>query len=204
MKTDQSFKNELNANFNKLIKSIKQVCPEYVVDNYNKNGLMAMTVWASRISYNGFENIDFNKGLFIYGEKGTGKSKAMEGLRNALKGTKNRFKLSKAEDISDTAAQGEDLSFYIEKTYNYSRSPYNLCIDDLGFERTIVKYFGNEICPCAYVLAKRYDMFEKHNEITHITTNLSGDQIEAIYGDRIRDRLRRMFNVITFYGPSRR
>lgn len=34
--------------------------------------------------------------------------------------------------------------------------------------------------------------------ITHITTNLSASELEAFYGNRVRSRLREMFNLLIF------
>jgi len=33
---------------------------------------------------------------------------------------------------------------------------------------------------------------------THITTNLNGDEIEEMYGTRVRSRMREQFNLIAF------
>jgi hypothetical protein len=34
--------------------------------------------------------------------------------------------------------------------------------------------------------------------VTHATTNLSASDLEAIYGNRLRSRMREMFNLISF------
>jgi DNA replication protein DnaC len=34
--------------------------------------------------------------------------------------------------------------------------------------------------------------------LTHITTNLSASELEEIYGNRIRSRMREMFNLVAF------
>lgn len=45
-----------------------------------------------------------------------------------------------------------------------------------------------------------YDVWRNYNQgtQTHITTNLSATEIEAFYGNRVRSRLREMFNRIAF------
>lgn len=43
-----------------------------------------------------------------------------------------------------------------------------------------------------------YEEFVENNSATHITTNLSASEIENTYGNRIRSRLRQMFNLIAF------
>jgi DNA replication protein DnaC len=39
--------------------------------------------------------------------------------------------------------------------------------------------------------------------ITHLTTNLSSGEIEQYYGNRVRSRMREMFNVVGFRGGVR-
>jgi hypothetical protein len=48
------------------------------------------------------------------------------------------------------------------------------------------------------ILLSRYKHFISHDMITHVTTNLSATEIESIYGNRVRSRLREMFNLISF------
>ena len=50
----------------------------------------------------------------------------------------------------------------------------------------------------AEILLSRYDMFIHHQMKTHITTNLNGDEIEEMYGIRVRSRMRELFNLIAF------
>jgi hypothetical protein len=38
----------------------------------------------------------------------------------------------------------------------------------------------------------------KHRHVTHATTNLSASDLEALYGNRLRSRMREMFNLIAF------
>ena len=50
----------------------------------------------------------------------------------------------------------------------------------------------------AEILLSRYDLFTTHNMLTHLTTNLSATEIEEYYGNRVRSRMREMFNLIVF------
>jgi hypothetical protein len=105
-----------------------------------------------------------------------------------------------------------DISFeFIEDGFSvihkYSRGalyqylPKNYCFDDLGVESSL-KYYGNECNVMAEVLLTRYDLFVAQNLITHLTTNLSASEIEEAYGNRVRSRLREMFNLIAFDNNS--
>jgi DNA replication protein DnaC len=72
-----------------------------------------------------------------------------------------------------------------------------LLFDDLGLEQT-PKYYGNECNVIAEILLNRYDLFVSKRMMTHITTNLSASELESIYGNRIRSRMREMFNLVAF------
>ena len=50
----------------------------------------------------------------------------------------------------------------------------------------------------AEILISRHKQFIENNSITHITTNLSATELENYYGNRVRSRLRSMFNLIAF------
>jgi hypothetical protein len=80
------------------------------------------------------------------------------------------------------------------------------CFDDLGTENAVTKHFGNAKNVMTDIILNRYDrikMLTPEGEQadfrgTHITTNLSVDEIEKLYGSRFLDRLREMMNVIEF------
>lgn len=68
---------------------------------------------------------------------------------------------------------------------------------DLGIEQNM-KHFGNESNVMAEILLSRYDLLRSAGIITHTTTNLNANELEKLYGNRVRSRLREMFNLITF------
>lgn len=77
------------------------------------------------------------------------------------------------------------------------RTPKSYCFDDLGTETTS-KYFGNDCNVMAEILLTRYDLFKEKGIITHLTTNLSATEIESQYGNRLRSRMREMFNLFGY------
>ncbi|MEX1192381.1 MAG: ATPase, partial [Brumimicrobium sp.] len=72
-----------------------------------------------------------------------------------------------------------------------------LCFDDLGAE-TNKKHYGSDFNTMAEILLKRYKLQVNHGIITHATTNLNADELCDLYGNRVRSRLRKMFNLISF------
>jgi hypothetical protein len=79
----------------------------------------------------------------------------------------------------------------------YSKAHKWYCLDDLGVEQN-VKQYGNECNTMAEILLNRYELFVNHGIQTHATTNLNADDLETIYGNRVRSRFRSMFNLIDF------
>ena len=77
------------------------------------------------------------------------------------------------------------------------KEPKIYCFYDLGVENNL-KYYGNECNVMAEILLLRYDLFISQSMLTHITTNLSSSEIESMYGNRVRSRMRQMFNLISF------
>ncbi|MGV8830202.1 MAG: ATPase, partial [Breznakibacter sp.] len=75
--------------------------------------------------------------------------------------------------------------------------PKIYCFDDLGTELTL-KHFGQECNVMTEILSSRYEHYIHNDMITHITTNLNADEIEEVYGLRVRSRLRQMCNLIAF------
>jgi DNA replication protein DnaC len=55
----------------------------------------------------------------------------------------------------------------------------------------------------AEILLSRYDYFISKKLKTHLTTNLSASEIETQYGNRVRSRMRQMFNLVAFDRETR-
>jgi hypothetical protein len=111
------------------------------------------------------------------------------------------YKIKTCREISFEFAKNgyEAINTYTTKQNNQIRLT-GYCFDDLGTEQQI-KHFGNDCNVMAEILITRYEQFVENNSITHITTNLAAFEIENHYGNRLRSRMRNMFNLITF-SPS--
>lgn len=145
--------------------------------------------------------IDFKKGILLTGPIGCGKTSIMNLMRYISAAFTHHIMIS-CRDVSFQFIQ-EGYSVihkYSVNSFRY-RGPEKeckiYCFDDLGVENTL-KYFGNDCNVMAEVLLSRYDLFINHKMRTHITTNLNSSEIESIYGNRVRSRMREMVNLMSF------
>lgn len=151
--------------------------------------------------------IDLNKGLFINGPIGCGKTAIVKIICSLLQGLFKPIILA-CRDMSYEFSQNgfEVIRKYTREAFHrYSGLPFQpitICFDDLGLEPQ-VSYWGNQCKVMAEILACRYDLFVSDGMITHVTTNLNAKELEEIYGNRLRSRMRQMFNLIAFNPESK-
>ena len=141
--------------------------------------------------------IDLSKGILVSGAIGCGKTSLMNLVRPFAYHS-FEYKIKTCREVSFEFAKNgfEAINCYTLKQANQSRLT-GYCFDDLGAEQQI-KHFGNDCNVMAEVLISRYEQFVENKSVTHITTNLSASEIENSYGNRLRSRMRQMFNLITF------
>jgi hypothetical protein len=151
---------------------------------------------------------NLNKGLLLFGGVGVGKTFLLSAFRNNQKFS---YQVASCQDVEGTYARvGDDKNedtgeVGLKKYYGlipmttlnqYGQDSLGFLFDDLGQENTATKHYGTQRNVMLEVLSQRY----KNNLFTstHITTNLSGEQINQVYGVRVADRMKEMFNLISF------
>lgn len=141
--------------------------------------------------------LDLQKGILLTGPIGCGKTSLMNLMRFVPPPERNHI-MKSCRDVSF-----EFIQEGYEVIWRYSRMSFNnshpkiYCFDDLGTEQSL-KYYGNECNVLGEILLSRYEYFISHDMISHVTTNLSAKELEELYGNRVRSRLREMFNLIAF------
>jgi hypothetical protein len=142
-----------------------------------------------------------NKGLLLSGGVGIGKSTLMKFFqRNQVAS----FKVIACQDVeAEFAINGDEaMDEYAENrkiavnSDAFGHQSIGYCFDDLGAEDAS-KHYGRVKNVMQTVILKRYDL-DLPYWTTHITTNLSADQLMERYDNRAMDRMRAMFNIIDF------
>ncbi len=141
--------------------------------------------------------LDLQKGILLTGPVGCGKTTLMS-LMKFITQEPCRFIMKSCRDISfEFIEDGFSVIHKYSRGALYQYLPRIYCFDDLGVESSL-KYYGNECNVMAEILLVRYDLYVAQNLITHLTTNLSASEIEEMYGNRVRSRMREQFNLIAF------
>ena len=140
-------------------------------------------------------NIDINKGILLSGPVGCGKTSLMKLLRHIVPHQKS-YEVIPTRNI---AFAFNNIGYTIIENYGDKRF---YCFDDLGVEPT-GRHFGKDCNVMGEILLSRYDLFLSHKTKTHATTNLNAKELEERYGNRVRSRMRQLFNLIAFDKSSR-
>ena len=131
---------------------------------------------------------DLTKSLLLQGGIGTGKTTVMTFFQ---KNQKQNFKLVRTRSVAyDFKSNGISAI----EIHSKNNGDTGFCFDDLGTESTL-KNYGDSLNVMTEVLLNRYD---DQLSPTHITTNITVQQIKEHYGERLYDRMKAMFNQIVF------
>ncbi|MFC2109325.1 ATPase [Bacteroidota bacterium] len=137
-------------------------------------------------------NLDPHKGLLLSGPVGCGKTSLMKLVRY-LTPHKSQYKIIPSRNV----VFGFNHIGY-KTIEDYGNSNF-YCFDDIGVEPQ-GKHFGQDCNVMGEILLSRYDLYlsPKKKEKTHGTTNLNAKELEERYGNRVRSRMRQLFNLVAF------
>lgn len=152
-------------------------------------------------------DLSLRKGLLLTGSIGCGKTTIIFLLKYFLP-KHYQYPVKSTRDIAyEFVEHGYSIINKYSKSHFQQNGgqliPRTLCLDDLGLESSI-KHFGNETNTIAEILLNRYQLFTSRGMITHATTNLNPIELEKLYGNRLRSRMREMFNLISFNSTDKR
>lgn len=163
-------------------------------------------------------NIDLQKGILLTGPVGCGKTSLMKLLRHIVPHRKP-YKIAPCRNIIFSF---NHLGY--KAIEDYGNDGF-YCFDDLGVEPT-GRHYGKDCNVMGEILLSRYEItchpelvsgshqsspqllnncHPEHSRrvLTHCTTNLNAKELEDRYGNRVRSRMRSMFNLIAFNENSK-
>lgn len=195
-----------NCDRKKIIEIGKTIIPEFEITGNLVDVYSTLFAYFTNFTEKDIPQIDFKKGLLLTGAIGTGKTTAMKVFskifRFGIVSTRYIIREFNIEGMPVLNNYGRN-SFTMQGA-PLEKNPITICFDDLGMEETNSQLYGNKANVIGEILLDRYDCFIDTGMITHATTNLLMKDLENIYGDRIRDRMREMMNLIIFEGGSLR
>ena len=138
------------------------------------------------------EGIDPNKGILLSGPVGCGKTSLMK-LLSHLVPLQRPYDMIPCRNVTFSF---NHLGYKTIEEFGDSRF---YCFDDLGIE-PLGRHYGTDCNVMGEVLLSRYELFlqTKTKIKTHATTNLNAEELEERYGNRVRSRMRELFNLIAF------
>ncbi len=176
---------------------------QYTIDDDNKSIVEQLCFYFS--GDDRFKG-DLSKGLVLFGGVGVGKTSLLKFFqRNQI----FSYRLISCREIEqEYSMTGDQTTEYysVNLTIANNSNPFGhqqigFCLDDIGTEAN-GKYFGKEKNLIADIILNRYDNnLPRHS--THVTTNLSADEIKKTYGTRVFDRMIEMMNPIYFDKDSK-
>lgn len=136
--------------------------------------------------------IDIDKGILLSGPVGCGKTSLMKLLRHIVP-LQRPYEIIPCRNVTFSF---NHLGFKTIEEYGNTKF---FCFDDLGIESP-GRFYGKDLNVMGEVLLSRYELYHqtKHKIKTHATTNLNAEELEERYGNRVRSRMRELFNLIAF------
>lgn len=134
--------------------------------------------------------LDIHKGILLTGPVGCGKTSILKLVRYLVPHQK-AYEVISCRNITFAF---NHIGF--KTVEDYGNSGY-FCFDDLGVEPN-GRFFGQDCNVMGEILLSRFELFQDHRIKTHATSNLNADELEGLYGERVRSRMRQLFNLVSF------
>lgn len=184
----------------------EQMCPHFAIDTYNEAAYTNIARWlvndpameAQREDGKQCRG-DLNKGIYLQGAVGTGKTLCLEVFSIVAKYLRLPYASWPTYRCDWLSRQYESNPDSLDNYSNIYRGV--ACFQDLGVEPSEVLYMGNRRNVMRSILEIRGD---NPQTVTLITSNIPVAKTGDYYGSRVHSRLLQMCNILTIGGSDRR
>lgn len=186
----------------KWTSACNEIFPGFKIDSENEHVIKMLQLYIARDER--FEtvikdkNYSLNKGILLHGNYGTGKTILFRIMQRAVYflQLEIQFKRFNMRELCQQY-QSEGAKALMPENRHWF-------VDEFGIiEREQCNSFGNKIVVGDELIGVRYDRFQS-GFMTHLTTNLTYQQINDFYNPRTISRLHEMCNFIPLDGTDRR
>lgn len=188
----------------------RAICPGFRIADNMKPLLNDIVRWCLMLD----GKHDPYKGLWLWGDIGTGKSTMLEIIRAYCKVVRPLEYYREMKDPRELQRDSQKYGFRITNASYvagmFAKDGYpgieeyivtpRQAFDEVGRECIPTGFYGNMENVFQYIFQRRYDI--RRGDFTHVTSNLAPEQIGEIYGDHIYDRCFEMFNFVQMSGES--
>lgn len=169
----------------------------FVIDNNNKQVIEWLFHWINRSQAG---PLDYDKGIFLCGKIGCGKTILMKAFCEVL---------MSASGFYIQYFQAPQLYAHYKKLGMESLKKCPLFIDELGREQLEIYVDGARVRPIEDLVALRYDFgattfYTSNFKLETLSRGYDENGKKIGYGEYIGDRLKQMNNIIILPGDSRR
>lgn len=140
------------------------------------------------------------KGLFVYGNPGTGKSEFMDIFSRFTTDNElsKAFKITSMSEVYVSAKSDKDFD-PVATNVQFDRA-----FDEFCRHYGSVKRFGDDLDINEAIIEQRYARSQRYGQITHFLTNGTPNTIKEQLSPMVFDRIRAMCTSVQFKGESMR
>jgi len=144
--------------------------------------------------------LPINRGLYIYGARGTGKTEVIDALRIFAANNKlqKQFISSRMSDIYQAAKADKDFD---PVTVNVQ---FDRIFDEFARFTGPVKRFGDDLDINEAIMEQREARYKSYGQLTILISNGSKEQVEPVLSSMLFDRVRSFTSDVHFEGESKR
>lgn len=198
-KLEEVVTDEMKRSF---IISARKICKDFIVTENLKHTLNILCSYFLGVS----GELNLNKGIFLIGGYGVGKSTIMMSMRRWLADNWNKdhqigngFMVTSIEEIIQDYKESKSLDRWVNNSDDcYRPGARHLLINEFGLDLKDKIYGVDSNQIIKSLMKMRYDLFQNYGKLTHVTSNFDPNSDDGA----LMDRYVEMFNVVEVPGKS--